>query len=88
VDRLHLSWGVQLRSIREAEGLSQGQLARASGVRQATISRIERGQQVPSDRVKWRICGALRRPLGEVFPWPEDVPPVPTGPEPAEPADR
>jgi transcriptional regulator with XRE-family HTH domain len=40
--------GALLRQRRQAHGLSQRELARRAGTRQATISRIENGHEVPT----------------------------------------
>lgn len=42
--RIEVSVGESVRIIRELQGLSQNQLAEASGIPQATISSIERGR--------------------------------------------
>lgn len=53
-------FGEKLRSLREAKGWSQAELARRSGVRQANISRYEQGLREPS----WSIAVALAAALG------------------------
>lgn len=78
MEGLHKGWGIKVRKRREALDLTQERLAQLTGLRQATISRIELGVQVPSDRLKWVIAGALGCSLDELFPWPAQVPPTPT----------
>lgn len=77
MEGVHAGWGGKVRKRREELRLSQEQLAQITNTRQATISRVELGLQVPSDRIKWAIAGALRCTLDDLFPWPAVVPPVP-----------
>lgn len=77
MDGLYSGWGEKLRERREALKLTQEQLAEATGLRQSTISRIEKGEQCPSDRAKWLLAGALRVRVEDVFPYPGIVPPIP-----------
>jgi DNA-binding XRE family transcriptional regulator len=58
--RARFRLGVRLQQQRLAAGLTQKQLADASGVAQADISRIERGQGNPTAAT----LGALGGPLG------------------------
>jgi ribosome-binding protein aMBF1 (putative translation factor) len=58
--RLHYSLARQLIGRRHARGLTQKQLAELSGIDQAEISRIERGQANPTTAT----LGALTRALG------------------------
>lgn len=77
VDRsLYRLWG---SNIKEARGTfwSQQALAEVCGISSGALSNIESGRRNPSDWVKWRIAGALRRPVGELFPWPGEIPPFP-----------
>ena len=57
-----------LKEARLEAGMSQGALAKASGVHQALISQIETGQ-TKNPRVDYAIalCGALGRTVEEVF---------------------
>jgi transcriptional regulator with XRE-family HTH domain len=50
---------IRLREVREAKGLTQAGLARASGVPQPTISRIERGTSAIDLGVLERLADAL-----------------------------
>jgi transcriptional regulator with XRE-family HTH domain len=52
--------GAVVRQHREQLGLSQRSLARRSGLTQAAISRIERGQSSPN----WETVGALLLAMG------------------------
>jgi transcriptional regulator with XRE-family HTH domain len=51
--------GTQIRDIRMKRGLSQSELAAKIGVRQPIISRIEKGEHVPTWRNLERITRAL-----------------------------
>lgn len=77
MEGIHEAWGTKVRKRREALGLTQEALAHRTGLRQSTISRVENGTQIPSDRAKWLLCGVLRCTLDELFPWPAIVPPIP-----------
>lgn len=48
-----------LRRLRQARGLTQAQLAEASDVADATLSRIERGRFAPSQDLLTRLAAAL-----------------------------
>lgn len=60
-----------LRSVRESKGMSQTVLAEMVGVRQATISRIEKGVNDPSIKVANAIAKALGVEIVELFGLPE-----------------
>lgn len=53
----------KLVAFREEKGISQNKLALLSGVPQATISRIERGLQVPQIETIVRLANALEYEL-------------------------
>lgn len=55
----HTEIGPRLREAREAKGWTQSDLARASGVNQATISYIESGQKHVNSGVLVRIATSL-----------------------------
>ncbi len=48
-------------SIREAAGLSRGELARAAGLHEATVGRYESGARVPRGDAAIRYARLLRR---------------------------
>ena len=50
---------VQLSELREQRGITQAELAAATGLNQADISRIERGAANPTERTLLRIAHAL-----------------------------
>lgn len=57
--RLHFSLARQLAAQRRAQHLTQKQLAQRSGIDQAEISRIERGQANPTTATLGALTGAL-----------------------------
>jgi len=61
-------WGPRLRAAREAEGLTQEQLAERSGVGQPVISAIERKVRGGRDATQVSLARALNRPVAEIFP--------------------
>lgn len=56
-----------LRQIREAAGLTQGQLAEAIGVSRKTINTVENGVFVPSTLIALKLARALGRPVEDLF---------------------
>ncbi len=57
--RTRYPYAAQLRRRRAQFGLSQTDLAAASGIGQAEISRIERGETSPTERTAARLAAAL-----------------------------
>jgi ribosome-binding protein aMBF1 (putative translation factor) len=55
--------GLQFRDARVASGWSQRELSERSGVRQADISRIERGAGNPTEATLQRLARALDKSL-------------------------
>jgi transcriptional regulator with XRE-family HTH domain len=55
--------GLQFRDARADLGLTQRELSERSGVRQADISRIERGAGNPTEATLQRLAGALEKRL-------------------------
>jgi XRE family transcriptional regulator, regulator of sulfur utilization len=55
--------GLQFRDARVACGWSQRELSERSGIRQADISRIERGAGNPTEATLHRLAGALEKRL-------------------------
>jgi transcriptional regulator with XRE-family HTH domain len=51
--------GARLAEIRKRSRLSQAHLSKMAGVSNATISRLERGLQVPSESTVDALCRAL-----------------------------
>lgn len=63
-------WAALLYEARRSRRMSQPQLARAAGVAQQTISKLERGRLCPHDRLKLRLAAALDVQPSVLFPWP------------------
>lgn len=63
-------WGTRVAQARRSRRLSQLALARACGVSQQTISKIEHGEICPHDKLKLRLAAALDLPPAALFPWP------------------
>ena len=59
--------GLRLKRLRNRQGLSQRQLARNSGVSNATISLIEHGHTDPSMGLLKRVLASMGVSLGEFF---------------------
>jgi XRE family transcriptional regulator, regulator of sulfur utilization len=55
--------GLQFRDARVARGLSQRELSERCGVRQADISRIERGAGNPTEATLQRLASSLQKRL-------------------------
>jgi putative transcriptional regulator len=57
----------EIRRLREASGLSQGELASRLSVSRQTINAIETGRYLPSLPLALAIGRFFRRPVEEVF---------------------
>lgn len=57
----------QVRSVREAAGMTQGALAGAAGVTRQALSAIEAGRAVPSTLIALRLARALGRSVEDLF---------------------
>ena len=66
------SYGTRLRALRKARGLTQYQLADASGVAQSLISRYESGKITPEPATAQALDGALAQPVATY-----ELPPAP-----------
>lgn len=75
---LHQSWGKAIRKRRSDLGFTQERFAELCDVEQSTVSRIERGDQPPSDRLKYVIAGVLQVSVEVLFAYPAVVPPFPS----------
>ena len=69
--------GTRLRSLREAKGLSQGDVEKSTGLLRCYISRIENGHTIPSLETLERFAGALDVPLYKLFYSGEEGAPTP-----------
>ncbi len=59
--------GRRLREIREAKGLSQVEISRATGLVQPYVSRVESGHTVPTIETLEKWARALKMPLYGLF---------------------
>jgi len=57
---------MSLESLRRARGLNQEQLAEMAGVKQSTISKVERGYDGVTLRVLRQLAGALKVDVAEL----------------------
>jgi transcriptional regulator with XRE-family HTH domain len=73
---VHRSWGQKIKARRRALGMTQAHLAELATTTQASISRIERGDQPPGDDLKWRLAGALGETVERLFQYPAVRPPM------------
>jgi len=58
-EQLGAALAENVRNLRDARGLTQGQLAERAGVPRATLSLLESGSANPTLSVLLRVCGAL-----------------------------
>lgn len=65
--------GPRVRAERKARGWSQSDLARRTGLRQATVSRIECGG-TPSRHTQERLAAAFSLPIAALYPYVDEVP--------------
>ena len=56
-----------LRAVREARGLTQGQLAEAIGVSRKTVNTVENGVFVPSTVIALKLAAVLGQPVEALF---------------------
>jgi transcriptional regulator with XRE-family HTH domain len=64
---LELAIGIRIRKLRIEKGLTLDDLANASGVSRAMISRIERAEASPTASLLARVCAALGLSLSAFF---------------------
>lgn len=74
---LHEGWAEGLASEMTEQDVTAAELARRCGVHTSTITRVLACEIVPSDELKWKIAGALRKRMDELWPWPRITPPTP-----------
>lgn len=80
--------GERLRALREAKGLTQGDIQRLTGLLRPHISRTENDHTTPSVETLEKWARALGVPLYSIF-YDRDTPPDPTKlPEPNQPESR
>lgn len=64
---LDLAIGIRIRTLRLEKGLTLDDLAAASGVSRAMISRVERAEASPTASLLARVCAALGLSLSSFF---------------------
>lgn len=57
-----------LRAMREAKGMSQGDLARAAGTHPTTVSKLELGLRAPSFLLVLKLAAALKASANKMVP--------------------
>lgn len=62
-----MNLGKTIRNIRQAKGISQGDLEKRTGLLRSHISRLENGHAVPSFTTLQRIASALEVSLDELL---------------------
>lgn len=67
MDNFEEATGARLKTLRQRHGLTLDELARASGVSRAMISRAERGEVSPTASLLARLCEALGMSLSQFF---------------------
>lgn len=72
-DRLYSFIGEQLKTHREKQGLTQGDLAGLVGLERTSITNIEGGKQKLPIHVLYGVCRALSVNPSDVLPRIEDV---------------
>ncbi|MEV4805000.1 helix-turn-helix transcriptional regulator [Nonomuraea sp. NPDC049421] len=66
---LRRQFGLRLRELREAHGLTQEQLGELAEVDRKTVNRIENGMFSPHLDKVFQIADALRVPARDLFEW-------------------
>ena len=56
----YAAMGEKIRALRKTQGITQGELARLSGISQAFLGNIERGGRIASLETLVKICNALK----------------------------
>ena len=70
VNTLGRHWGAQLSKRRLDLTLTQAELAEVVGVAQQTISKIEKGEIIPHDKLKLRIAQRTGSNVQTLWAWP------------------
>ncbi|SRR5579883_2249674 len=76
-----MNLGESIRQIRQAKGLSQGEMQKRTGILRSYLSRVENGHTVPSFATLQRLASAMDVTLADFFP--QDHP-LSTGGNPAD----
>src|SRR3972149_3443528 len=62
-----MNLGESIRKIRQAQGISQGEMQKRTGILRSYLSRVENGHTVPSFATLQRLSGALGVTLADFF---------------------
>ena len=62
-----LNLGESIRKIRQARGISQGEMQKRTGILRSYLSRVENGHTVPSFATLQRLAGAMDVTLSDFF---------------------
>lgn len=63
-----MNLGESIRMIRQAKGLSQGEMQKRTGILRSYLSRVENGHTVPSFATLQRLASAMEVALADFFP--------------------
>jgi transcriptional regulator with XRE-family HTH domain len=69
-----MNLGESIRQIRQAKGLSQGEMQKRTGILRSYLSRVENGHTVPSFATLQRLASAMEVALADFFPHVEGLP--------------
>lgn len=62
-----MNLGISIRKIRQAKGLSQGEMQKRTGILRSYLSRVENGHTVPSLATLQRLALAMNVALADFF---------------------
>ena len=62
-----MNLGESIRKIRQARGISQGEMQKRTGILRSYLSRVENGHTVPSFATLQRLAGAMGVTLSDFF---------------------
>jgi transcriptional regulator with XRE-family HTH domain len=68
-----MNLGESIRQIRQAKGLSQGEMQKRTGILRSYLSRVENGHTVPSFATLQRLAAAMEVALADFFPHEDSV---------------
>jgi transcriptional regulator with XRE-family HTH domain len=63
-----MNLGESIRQLRQAKGLSQGEMQKRTGILRSYLSRVENGHTVPSFATLQRLASAMGVALADFFP--------------------
>lgn len=70
-----MNLGESIRQMRQAKGLSQGEMQKRTGILRSYLSRVENGHTVPSFATLQRLAAAMEVALADFFPHGDGVAP-------------